>query len=105
MRFSDCGAMVWCAREVRICKCNSSEWCGAQNGTWGRGSVLNEKESWLWAHVCMSPAVQNYSSDVSGRFKSRSREHISQLSPNLTVLIAKRHPKELGGPPISHLLY
>src|SRR5205814_8232967 len=80
MRFSDCGAMVWCAREVRICKCNSSEWCGAQNGTWWRGSVLTEKESWLWAHVCMSPAVQNDPSDVSGRVKSRSREHISQLS-------------------------
>src|SRR5438128_10707716 len=105
MRFSDRGAMVWGAREVRICKCNSSEWCGAQNGTWWQGSVLAEKESWLWAHVCMSPAVQNDPSDVSARVNSRSREHISQLSSYLQFVIAKWRRTDLSAPPISLLLH
>src|SRR5207245_3588251 len=86
MRLSDCGPMVGCAREIRIGKCNSSERCGAQNGTWWGIAAFPEKETRLWAHVCVAPAIEDNPRDVASRIKSRSRENVCTFSADLEIV-------------------
>ena len=82
--------MVHGAGEIGVRECDPAKRCAAQDLSRCGSSVFSKEKAGLRAQVCMTPAVQNDSRDVSLGVKPGAREHFTELFADSTFILPER---------------
>src|SRR5580700_6163732 len=95
LTLGDCRVVPRIAGKIRIGESNAPEGRSPQNLARRRLPILAEKEARLRAAIRVSPAIENDPCYVAPGVKSRRREHLGQLLPHATLILAKGSRQQL----------
>jgi hypothetical protein len=97
--------MIARTRKIRIRKSNPTVRLIPQNIPRRRLSIRAEEESRLRIHVRVSPAIENYSRDISARIESAGREHVAELLAERALVLREGSAEQLRASSAALLSY